>query len=51
MTTLLREQLTTLLALVIFLGVKQEAFMFNYAVVITTAPVERLPSSTCCSTR
>lgn len=37
MTTLLREQLTTLLALVIFLEVKQEAFMFNYAVIITTA--------------
>lgn len=47
MTTLFRDQLTTLLAPVIFLGVIPEAFMF--AVVITTAPVERLPSFTCCS--
>lgn len=49
MTTLFRDQLTTLLALVIFLGVMQEAFMF--AVIVTTAPVERLASFTCCSPR
>lgn len=42
-------QLTTLLAVVIFPGVGQEAFMF--AIIITAAPLESLPHLTCCSTR
>lgn len=49
MKALFRDQLTALLAAVIFPGVGQEAFMF--AIIIIAVPLESVPCLTYCNTR